>query len=145
MSVAGRQLYSQGFSQQNRLHAFASPRPRALTHRQQPRRRNAAISCSTDARLASGAVSSQRCEKEAILLQRYKAHDAAITASLVLQDAGVLSPLPEQYSWKFSCNFLFTDRRHQRTGYSVPRQIFGAVEASGEPFPAMPAVLSCPA
>ncbi|KAL3152801.1 WD repeat-containing protein 90 [Trebouxia sp. C0009 RCD-2024] len=88
MSIAGRQLYSQGFSQQSRRPACASPRLRTLTPRPQPRRRNAAISCSTDARLTSGAVSSQRCEKEAILLQRFKAHDAAITASLVLQDAG---------------------------------------------------------
>lgn len=96
MSIAGRQLYSQGFSQQSRRPACASPRLRTLTPRPQPRRRNAAISCSTDARLTSGAVSSQRCEKEAILLQRFKAHDAAITASLVLQDAGVLSACTTQ-------------------------------------------------
>lgn len=83
--MAGRHLSLQGVSQQSLRPAFASPRPRALTYRPQPRARNAAVRCSTDARLA-GVVSSQRHEKEAILLQRYKAHDAAVTATLVLHD-----------------------------------------------------------
>lgn len=86
MAVAGRHLSLQGVSQHSLRPAFASPRPRALTHRPQPRARNAAVRCSTDARLAGVVSSQQRHEKEAILLQRYKAHDAAVTATLVLHD-----------------------------------------------------------
>ena len=94
MSVAGRQLCSQGVSLHCLRQSNAVRRPRALTHRQQPRIRNVVVRCTTDARLAqdsSGAAPSQSREREAILLQRYKAHEKAITASLVLQDAGTLS------------------------------------------------------
>jgi len=95
MSLAGRQLASQratlrGFGQKT-----SAPHCRPLICRRQlslkaPLARN----CTTDARLAqdtSGTAPSKHHEKEAILLQRYKAHDAAITATLVLQDAGILS------------------------------------------------------
>ena len=96
MSVAGRQLYPQAPSFQGFRQSIAARRPRALTHRQQPRTRNVAVLCATDASLAqdsSGAIPSQSRKREAILLQRFKAHESAITATLVLNDAGTLSPL----------------------------------------------------
>ncbi|DBA82342.1 hypothetical protein WJX79_008773 [Trebouxia sp. C0005] len=92
MSLAGRQLASQRATLRGFGQKVSAPHCRPLICRRQlsltaPLARN----CTTDARLAqdtSGTAPSKHHEKEAILLQRYKAHDAAITATLVLQDAG---------------------------------------------------------
>lgn len=91
MSLAGRQLMPHKASLHGLSQSLVTRHVRPITHRQRPSTTRAIARPSTDARLAqksSTAAPSQRHEKEAVLLQRYKAHGAAITATLVLQDAG---------------------------------------------------------
>ena len=94
MSLAGRQLMPHKASLHGFSQSFVTRHVRPITPRQRPLTTRAIARPSTDARLAqknSTAAPSQRREKEAILLQRYKAHGAAITATLVLQDAGAVA------------------------------------------------------
>ncbi len=95
MSLAGRQFVSHKCSLRGLAQSISPRQIRPLTHRRHSGARNAIARTCTDARLAqpdnSGTAPSQQHEREAILLQRFKAHDAAVTATLVLQDAGALS------------------------------------------------------
>lgn len=91
MSLAGRQLSSRKVLSHGFGKVACVRQARPASHRLRSGTSYVARNC-TDARLAqdntSGTAPSQRHEREAILLQRYKAHNAAITATLVREDAG---------------------------------------------------------
>ena len=90
MTLVGRQLAAQGTSLRGFGQVCNRRVPRPLTSRQVCRRIANARPC-TDARLASDIPESpltQQVHTEAILLRRYKAHEAAVTATLVLDDKG---------------------------------------------------------
>ena len=93
MSLAGRQLSSRKVLSHGFGKVACVRQARPASHRLRSGTSYVARNC-TDARLAqdntSGTAPSQRHEREAILLQRYKAHNAAITATLVREDAGAL-------------------------------------------------------
>ena len=91
MALVGRQLAAQGTTLRGFSQVCNRRVPRPVTTRTQVCRRNANARPCTDARLASDRPESalpQRVHTEAILLRRYKAHQAAVTATLVLDDKG---------------------------------------------------------
>lgn len=104
MTLLGRQLPSQGGLFRGFGQACGPRQVRPLTSRPLARRTANKRLC-TDATLAHDTPESalpQRLDTEALLLRRYKAHDAAVTATLVLDDKGtrrmlaavtVISPL----------------------------------------------------
>ena len=92
MTLLGRQLASTGGLVKGFGQACPPRQVKPLTVRPRTSRRTAKRSLCTDATVARDTPESalpQRLDSEALLLRRYKAHDAAVTATLVLDDKGM--------------------------------------------------------
>ena len=107
MYLAGRQIASHQAPLRGGGHNGNVRHVRPIKRRLQSGTRGLVAHSCIDARLAQdsfGTASSRQHEREAILLQRFKAHDAAVTATLVLQDAGALSRKPACYLYCQTCH-----------------------------------------
>lgn len=142
MTLLGRQLASHGGLLRGFGQACSPRQVRPLMSRPQSSRRTGKNRLCTDATLARDMPESalpQRVASEALLLRRYKAHDAAVTATLVLNDKGnkEVAGIPLQVFGQPLCELgtgmigVLCDRRHKRGCDGFSRQIFGIVEASG--------------